>query len=529
MSLRFVVYDAQRVRRGWVMAGSPLHPVLQEAHVVLRHTAQSSAELVVDADHHLVPVLGEHGARVVVEHQRPGAWAQIMSGRVKTRKGSGFPPSRTYTIADDRRILWDLRAWPSPDRPITAQDRVTHWRMTGPAETVAKALIEQNAARYKTPVVIAPDQGRGTTIEVETRFDRLSDVLVDRLDAAGLGISVILAPDGAALHVDVYSKRIQPVPLSDRAGVIVDKDPTFSDSEPTVTRIIVGAGGEGTKRVLSEHIDTARETEWGELVIEDWVDATDLKPGDIVQDPDFRNSWNDWAPAGWVEWRLDPDEGSSIRLTAGPSGEVVQRAWATLKAGDNVAISLKAKRTATAGTIWIDLPGATGTWDTGDNRLILGVADSEWITWENVFHVTADTVSARPAIYASSLNGPVDITDVTYQGGRWVSPHRQQDVADEKLVAGAATAALNTQLAETAHYNWPSAIDLGDIVTASVAGGPLLTDTVSEIRIDLTPDDGFVVVPHVGDRSHDPDHPDAGLAAVVGQANTRIRRLETGR
>jgi len=390
--LRFVVFDKARSRLGWVQAGDPSRPVLKSARAVLRHNALSQAEFTVDADHHLVAALATPGARVVVEY-RPlgGAWRREFSGPVRAVQGAGSPSTRTFTVGDDLAVLWDLVAWPVPSAAITAQADA-YWRSSGVAESVVKAIVSANAGRYAQPITTAPDLARGSTVNVSARMVPLADVLFPKVDQAGIGVTAILAEDGSSIVVDCYEKRVHTVALSDRSGVITG-DTSYSVAAPTVTRVVVGAGGEGEARYFQEYVNTARESGWG-VVREVFRDARDISAS-LVEEPD------------------------------------------------------------------------------------------------------------RDALMAAR--------------------------AEETIAEGAEVASLSLQLAETDHFRYGSAVLLGDIVQASVAGGPVLTDTVREVEISQTPDDGVSVTPRVGDRASDPDNPDARLVKAVMAMGKGIRNLNAGR
>lgn len=391
--LRFVVYNKARQRKGWVQAvDDPSLPAMSHAEAHPRHNALSDATVKVDADHHLVPLLTSAGTRCVVEYlpAEETSWMRLFSGPVKTRKGEGWPATRTFTIGDDKALLWNLLGWPKPGSPIGAQTD-THWKAAGPAETVFKQLVAANAGRYGIPVTIAPDQGRGGHMRVEIRMQPLADKILPGLDQAGLGFTVVLAEDGSSLVVDVYEKRVHTMPLSDQAGVIRSESPTYSDTSPTVTDVIMGAGGQDAARYFTRYQDTARRDEWGQ-VIEVFRDARDVKPT-LAEQPD------------------------------------------------------------------------------------------------------RDTILAERAM--------------------------------ETLVGGGPSASLNLELAETTHFKFGKAVLLGDVVKASVAGGPELTDTVREVVITQTTNDSVLVVPKVGEKASDPDNPNARVSKAVAHALKTIRHLST--
>lgn len=285
--LRFQVYDKALTWLGTVtgsVGSDEVMPArLHEARVVLRHNKPGEASFTVDADHHLADDLGTPGARVVAEYRpAPGEpWRRELSGPVTAVAGAGYPATRTFTIGDDKDLLWGLLAWPTPDQLITAQT-ATHWRREGPAETVVKALIAANAGRWAHPVTVAPDLARGASKPLLARFQPLADLALPLLEDSGLGISVIQADDDTSLLVEVYAKRVHTVALSDRSGVIVPDTAGFTTTRPTVTRPIVGSGKEGLTRRFNTYPDTTTEAEWG-MVREAFKDAADIDPDPVVE------------------------------------------------------------------------------------------------------------------------------------------------------------------------------------------------------------------------------------------------------
>jgi len=430
--LRFRVFTKARAPMGVVQVAGPGHPSLIGARAVLRHNALSDAEFTVDADHHLVPVLATPGARVVVEYRpQGGEWRREFSGPVKARKGEGHPATRSFTVGDDKAVLWNLTGWPRPSKPAGGQTD-THWKLTGKAESVFKRIVGENKGRHFQPITVAPDLGRGGQITVASRFDKLSDLLPPLLDEAGLGVSVIQAEDNSGLVVDVYPKRKHSTALSDRSGVIVG-DTSYADANPTVTRVIVGAGGEGTARVFAQYVDTAREAEWGDTM-EVFRDARDITPGELVVDGSFADGFTHWTRTGTVA--LQGAEGERyVRVTG--SGTLTQTVVADVtrsKPGVPVEMakfSARVKSGASAGTgkfVLVDADTGQpvrGGWDVDSNDgnlLVAGETDNDFRTVSGTFAVMDDKTVSRvqPRVTFSGLNGPVDVTDFKVTGGSWI-------------------------------------------------------------------------------------------------------------
>ena len=529
--LRFRVFTKARAPMGVVQVAGPGHPSLIGARAVLRHNALSDAEFTVDADHHLVPVLATPGARVVVEYRpQGGEWRREFSGPVKARKGEGHPATRSFTVGDDKAVLWNLTGWPRPSKPAGGQTD-THWKLTGKAESVFKRIVGENKGRHFQPITVAPDLGRGGQITVASRFDKLSDLLPPLLDEAGLGVSVIQAEDNSGLVVDVYPKRKHSTALSDRSGVIVG-DTSYADANPTVTRVIVGAGGEGTARVFAQYVDTAREAEWGDT-IEVFRDARDITPGELVVDGSFADGFRHWTRSGTVA--LQGAEGEQYARITG-SGTLTQVPAADVGPRTIIEFQVRVRTTATAGTGGFRLVNpdtgvdAFGTWevDSNNGNILPGDPAPEFTTRTGIFRTANVTQRVQPRLTFSGLNAPVDVTDFKVTGGSWIYEPLLRARADETFAEGAPTASLRLELAETEHFRYGNAVLLGDIVTASVAGGPPLSDTVREVEISQD-NDGVNVTPRVGDRASDPDNPDAQLARAVAAALKGVRHLNTRR
>lgn len=279
LPFQVTVYDQDFQRVGTV--GAP-----RELDVVVRRNAAGSAVFTLDADHRRVPDLMDEGARCVItyRHAADAAPRFLISGYVHERAGGGGGADavRSFTLVDDWSLLLGVLGWPNPGGTLAQQGaNGAYRRVTGPAETVVKTLIAENVSRLGLPVTVAPDQGRGASVDVQVRMHPLVDRLFPAVDQAGVVVEV--RQDGAGLVVDVREPATYPHTLTEASGVIVDG--SFSLTPPTATRAVVGGGGEGVDRVFRGVIDTARETaEWGSVshpyVRERFVDARDVEPTD---------------------------------------------------------------------------------------------------------------------------------------------------------------------------------------------------------------------------------------------------------
>lgn len=250
---------------GWV--GRPL-----DVKPVIRHNIKSTATFKVDADHKRASDLMSPGARVDI--YRHGEFQ--MSGPVRLSAGQfATDAALTFTVEDDFRLLNNWLAWPKPTAAVTAQD-VEYRTITGPAETVVKTVMAENALRLGFPLTVAPDQGRGAVGTYTFRFHPAYDRLFPAVDQAGIGVTV--KHSGNGLLLDCYEPRNYPHLLSPESGTVVGG--SYSLAAPTATRIVVGGNGEGVARDFRTFPDAPREVEWND-VIEIMRDARDSGSGDI--------------------------------------------------------------------------------------------------------------------------------------------------------------------------------------------------------------------------------------------------------
>lgn len=239
------------------------------------HNQVGSAVLSLRMGSKEIPTLMTPGCRLKVWYRGE----VIFSGDVDEDASSGGPQDGKvdFTLRDHKAILWDMLAFPVPNKALTAQT-AEYYTMTGPAETVFKTLVTANVVtRASFPgVVVAPDLGRGESITVQLRFDSIGEVVVPLLDAVGLGVSVELTDD-ANLLVDVYEAGTYPLPFSLESGTLAERN--WSRKKPTATRCILGGVGEGVSRIFDSVIDAPREALYG-MIAETFIDTSNT--GEMV-------------------------------------------------------------------------------------------------------------------------------------------------------------------------------------------------------------------------------------------------------
>lgn len=193
----------------------------------------------------------------------------------------------TYEIEDDWAEL-DSLAWVRPAAALEAGSLTALGQAvaTGPltagtvvnqsgyyawpesrmaAETAVKLLIAQNlVSRLRRPVSVAPDLGRGLTVDVpQVRFSRLEEPIQQMLTDGGLGLTVVQHPGDAFITVDVVEGRQYPSPIFPESGLIAKG--MWSRSAATATRAVVMGNGEDAARIFRGTVDAALESRTGRV------------------------------------------------------------------------------------------------------------------------------------------------------------------------------------------------------------------------------------------------------------------------
>jgi len=302
---RISVYDKNRVFQAQI--GDP-----SSLEVTVRHNAVSTLTMTVPLAHKRVPELMADGARLRVLYKGE----HLISGPIVTdalESNGGKNDTYTVTVEDDFRILKEVLGWPVPTAAITAQGTAEYRTYTGPAETIVKLAVTENAVnRLAIPgLTVAMDLARGSTVPggAPFRFHPLADKLFPAVEDAGLGVTI--QQQGTALVLDVHEPVTQPK-LSVRGGTL--KQVGMTRTRPTASRAIIGGQGEGTARKFRARTDTARETLYG-MRAETFADARDDNT-DAVLDARGQEALTEQGPKNGVSITL---AGSGI-FQYGPGG-----------------------------------------------------------------------------------------------------------------------------------------------------------------------------------------------------------------
>lgn len=252
---KIIVLDKNFTRLGEI--GAPT-----EMTATPRHMLASTGSITIPADHRLAAALVDAdntvGPRILVEHRDE----ELLSGWVGDVRGFGPAHSAQLTVTVDGyfNLLYDILAWPNPTGSISNQGGDQgFYRATGPAETVAKDLIAANCARLGLPVTVEPTMGRGATITIEARFTSLADVLLEKVEAAGIGLRVVQADAG--YRVETYTPTVWGRTLTETSGSVIDW--AWAKHPPKATRVVVGGSGARELRAFRQVSNSALEAGLG--------------------------------------------------------------------------------------------------------------------------------------------------------------------------------------------------------------------------------------------------------------------------
>ena len=274
--LVFTCWDKNYNRKGQV--GKVI-----DADVTGRHNTLGSCDFTVSARNNRVADLSADGARVTVDYYPDTGWTPIRfySGEVENIHGEGRAEkaTRTFTVTDDWNILNTIIGWPKPASAITAQTDA-YYVSTGPAETVVKDIVGANATRAGIDLTVPASAGLGDTVTVKIRMHPEADRLFPAVDQAGIGVRVVQVGDHRELQV--YAPTTYPRVLTEDSKIIQGN--SFDLQRPRLTRVVVGAGGEGTARAFKTFVNAAREAQLG-TVMEQFIDARDVA---TITDPEVQ-------------------------------------------------------------------------------------------------------------------------------------------------------------------------------------------------------------------------------------------------
>lgn len=317
----------------WSKGYTRLGPIVgvQSITMVLRHNLPGEASIVVDADSVSVDDLAIAGARATLDYwwdDQSSVTPIRLSGPVEETTGQGVQASsvRTFHLVDDfADVMNRLVGWPNPTGTINEQGADTaYYTSSGAAETVVRDIVSVNATRAGIPLHVAATAGKGSSIKASIRMHPLYDRLFPAVEQAGIGVRVVQR--GAQRELETYTPATYPLTIKEDSGIIVDG--SFSITRPAVTRVVLGAGGEGTLRKFFTQVDTAAEAAWG--ISEASIDARDLDPSSPTVNTDAAQRMTEALTEGAAQTSL------SVELT----DTDVMRFGDTYQVGDKISVQL---------------------------------------------------------------------------------------------------------------------------------------------------------------------------------------------
>ena len=307
----------------------------------LKWNGLSTLELVVSGDHSRLDGLTSPGARLVVDY----GGGQIFSGPVRKVHGVGpWQSSRvTVTCEDDIRLLWRMLMWPINYRPGMVG---SEWRAdrdyahySGPAESVAKKVLRDNAWRFPPDVFLTDDEKRGRFIkDFQARFHVFADKLLPILSWARMTVTVKqfenVKLDRRGLLFDCVPAVIRTHVLTAESGSIVSWE--YVRDAPKATSVVVGGRDEGKDRLFCEDVDSLSEGEWFDRV-EVFKDARNMDEDAFLADEAERVLAESGATSGFkIELaeskvlrfgpgKLMPGDLIYVDVGSGPIAEIVRQ------------------------------------------------------------------------------------------------------------------------------------------------------------------------------------------------------------
>lgn len=183
----------------------------------------------------------------------------------------------------DLRILWESIVFPSAANFLSFDGKAfsndAYDVSTGICESVIKHYVMNNLldstrlAPLATPVVVAPDHGRGSVVMGRGRFQLVGDLITELAVAGGgYGFDILANVFDIYLPTNKTTSQIFSADMGNLTGYSLKKN------IPSATKIIVAGGGEKEERTFSIAQDDAAAAKIGrhiELFV-DRRDTTDL-------------------------------------------------------------------------------------------------------------------------------------------------------------------------------------------------------------------------------------------------------------
>lgn len=236
------------------------------------------------AEHRAVPYLRAPGSGIVITNLRTGE--TLMSGPTSrpSKKATASDPKGTVTISGltDDRLLWDARAFPSPEFADPSDAKVANDVRSGQASTLLMAYVSANigpgspdgrrGASLRNKITMGPNPSLGVVTTRRPRYDVLGELLYGIAIEAGLGFRLVQIDEELQFQVYKPTDRSDTIRLDVHNGTLDSQ--SVEVAPPEVTRMIVAGQGVGKERQMAS-VTTPESLEaedlWG-LIIEEFKD-----------------------------------------------------------------------------------------------------------------------------------------------------------------------------------------------------------------------------------------------------------------
>lgn len=475
---RVAVYDKNRVFR--CVIGSP-----SSLEVTVRHNLVSTLSMTVPLSHERVGELLADGARLKVSFKGE----HLISGPVTADEltTNGVKGVYRVQVEDDLRVLREVLGWQVPSAAIGSQGAAEFRTYTGPAETIVKNVVTENAVtRLTVPgLSVATNLARGATVPggIQFRMHPLMDQLFPAVEAAGLGVTVKQV--GAGLVLDVHEPVTFPRTLSVKGRTL--QEVTMTRARPTASRAVVGGSGEGKARYFRNLTDTTRESAYGmraETFVDDRQAGSDYLG--LVKDvadaaADLKDANNDLTKA---DNALD---------AANTAFENADQAYDTAQASGNSSLitSATTRRTSAQGKVTSRL---------ADYNAALADRNTKQTTY-------------------NTLNGQLPAALTAYHAA-------MDDSGSKALTEQGPKNGVSITLAGAGIFQYgPGGFHVGDRVPVEVTDGVVVTEVIRECTLKWVSPTYASVEPAVGELTNQPERVTAKRIAALarGQRNQETR------
>lgn len=230
---------------------------------ILRETGVATWTLTVDGHHALSAALADGWGVIIMDDGN-----LVLSGPLLTieHKVHGNTIDLELTGVSDMVHLEDRITYPDPAKPAEQQTTVTHFKRKGPGRALIAELINTQAGPAaltprRVPGLLTvpttdPTGPTGAATVIEARFTPVLDEVASLARASGLVVDLAQRPGSTDLEAQITAPadRSRSVRFMPSTGL---GEYTTKTAAPTVSAVIVGAGGEGTARKVIERQQTA--------------------------------------------------------------------------------------------------------------------------------------------------------------------------------------------------------------------------------------------------------------------------------